>query len=556
MQDESKRRLLIVGLLLGMFFSSLDQTIVGTAMPRIIGELGGLALLTWVTIGYMLSSTTVVPIAGKLADLFGRRTVYLTGMGIFLAGSALCGTAQDMTQLILFRALQGLGGGMLMPMSMTIVGDIFPPEQRGKWQGLMGAVFGLSSIVGPTIGGWIVDHSHWRWIFYINIPVGVVAALTIWNGLGSEKKRAGKADIDWAGVVTLVVGAVSLLLGLSLGGKEWAWGAWQTFALFGTAAIFITLFIFAERRAKDPLLNFDFFKNRTFLVANLVGFIQGFGMFGAIMFLPLFLQGVVGVSATNSGNTMIPMMAALMATSIIGGRFITKVTFRTFYMTGLALMAFGFWMMSSVSVDTTQFQAIIDIIVLGLGLGLLMPSTTLAVQTAFPPEKRGVVTAATQFFRQIGSTLGMAILGVVLNNRSLHYLNERFFPSLDANPALKAGPFGPLLEKAHQDPQGLFNVLLAPKALEAIPAPYRKLLTEPLKLALVDSLKYVFLAAMSILLVGVVVAVFSGKARVPPMAVKKASLEEMGKELLAEDANCDGVPASVEPDLLRAEAAK
>ncbi len=551
MQDESRRRLLIVGLLLGMFFSSLDQTIVGTAMPRIIGELGGLSLLVWVTIGYMLSSTTIVPIAGKLADLFGRRTIYLTGMGVFLLGSVLCGTAADMTQLILFRAVQGLGGGMLMPMSMTIVGDIFPPEQRGKWQGLMGAVFGLSSIVGPTIGGWIVDNSHWRWIFYINIPVGILAAVTIWAGLHGEKRRADKVVIDWAGVVTLVVGAVSLLLGLSLSGKEFAWGSWQCLSLFATAAVFITLFILAERRAKDPLLDFGFFRNRTFLVANLIGFIQGFGMFGAIMFLPLFLQGVIGVSATNSGNTMIPMMGALMLTSIVGGRFIAKVSFRTFYVIGLGFMALAFFLMSGLSAETTQLEAILDIVLLGLGLGLLMPTTILAVQTAFPPEKRGVVTAATQFFRQIGSTLGMAILGVVLNNRSLHYLNEHFFPQIDANPMIKASPFGPMLEKAHSDPQGLFNLLLAPKALEKIPAPFRKMLTDPLKTALVDSLKYVFLAAMGILIVGMFVGLFSGNARVPPKTqAKKATFEEMGKELLAEDSACEGVPACMEPDLV------
>ena len=247
METNSKRKLLLVGLLLGMFFSALDQTIVGTAMPRIIGELGGLDILTWVSISYMRSSPTLDPIAGNLADLYGRRPLYLSGLFIFILGSALCGTSNSMTQLIFYRGLQGIGGGILMPMAMTIIGDIFPPNQRGKWQGVMGAMFGLASVIGPTVGGWIVDHSTWRWVFYINLPVGILAAVTIYYGLQGEQIRKDKVAIDFAGAGTLIVGIVSLLLGLSLGGKEYPWGSWQIIGLLSTAFVFLLTFIFIER---------------------------------------------------------------------------------------------------------------------------------------------------------------------------------------------------------------------------------------------------------------------------------------------------------------------
>jgi len=308
-------------------------------MPRIIGELGGLDILAWVTTAYMLSSTTVVPIAGKLADLFGRRILYVADIFIFMLGSALCGTSQNMTELIIYRALQGLGGGIMMPLAMTIVGDISPPEKWGKWQGIMGALFGLSSVIGPTIGGFFVDQASWRWVFYINLPVGLIAAATIFIGLQGDKSLKDKVVIDYWGAVTLVIGVVSLLLGLSLGGKDYAWGSWQITGLLTLAFVFIVVFLFIEKRVPEPILSLDLFKNRVFAVVNAVGFLMGLGMFGAIMFLPLFLQGVVGVSATASGNTMIPMMMAMMATSILGGQLITRVSFRTLFVTGMSLMA-------------------------------------------------------------------------------------------------------------------------------------------------------------------------------------------------------------------------
>ncbi|MDP4160264.1 MAG: MDR family MFS transporter [Bacillota bacterium] len=514
METNQKRKILIIGLLLGMFFASLDQTIVGTAMPRVVSELQGLDIFVWVTTAYMLTSTTVVPIAGKLADIFGRRIMYVLGIGIFMLGSALSGQAHSMTALILSRGLQGVGGGIMMPMAMTIVGDIFPPAQRGKWQGIMGALFGLSSIVGPTIGGWIVDHSTWRWVFYINIPVGLLAAVTIFVGLSGEKRAKENVVIDYAGVITLIVGVVSLLLGLSLGGRDYPWGSWQTLTLFATSIIFLIAFILVERKAEDPILSLHLFENRVFTAVNIVGFLMGFGMFGAIMFLPLYLQGVLGVSATSSGNTMIPMMAAMMITSIFGGKLVTKLQFRVQLALGMSIMSIGFFMMSTMNVNTTQSSAILNIVVLGLGMGLVMPTLTIAVQSVFPPSERGVVTAATQFFRSIGSTLGMTILGVVMNHYSASYLKSGFIPVVQKIPGMQAGPFAGMLAKAEADPQGLFNILLSPDAMKAIPQQMQQIMLPPLKSALANSLHYVFLVAMGIVFVGIIASLLIGDAKI------------------------------------------
>lgn len=551
MQNESKRKILILGLVLGMFFSALDQTIVGTAMPRIIGDLGGLSILTWVTTAYMLTSTTIVPIAGKLADVFGRRIMYVGGLVIFMLGSALCGTSDSMTQLIIYRGIQGIGGGILMPLAMTVIGDIFPPDKRGKWQGLMGALFGLSSIVGPTIGGWIVDHANWHWVFFINLPVGILAAIVIYIGLSGEVIKKNKVVIDFPGAITLVIGVVSLLLGLSLGGKDYPWGSWQIISLFCIAAVFIIGFIFIEHRAEDPVLSLGLFKNRVFTVSNIIGFLMGLGMFGAIMFLPLFMQGVLGVSATNSGNAMIPMMIAMIVTSIIGGQLVSRVGFRPQLTVGMALMSIGFYLLSTMGLDTTRFVVSSYIVVLGLGMGLVMPTITIAVQSAFPPEQRGVATSSTQFFRSIGGTLGVTILGVVMNHRSIGLLQKEFFPAVEKIPGLTTGPIAGMFAKAHSDPQGLFNTLLSPRALELIPAQLQQVIIPPLKLAMTQSLHLVFLVAMSITIVGIFISLLIGNVRIEKQKHRPFA-EEAGREFLAEGAPPEAivVPSNLEPDLI------
>lgn len=547
---ETKRKLLLVGLFLGLFFAALDQTVVGTAMPRIIGELGGLSIMTWVTTAYMLSSTTIVPIAGKLADLYGRRIIYVTGITVFIIGSALCGISSSMTQLILFRGLQGIGGGIMMPLSMTIVGDTFPGEERGKWQGFIGAMFGLSSVVGPTIGGWIVDNSSWQWVFYVNLPIGVVSAVAIYFGLQGEKRLVDKAVIDYAGAISLIVATVALLLGLNLGGTDYPWISVQILGLLGLSLLAWIIFARVENRAAEPILSLDLFKNRIFTITNIIGFLMGLGMFGAIMFLPLFLQGVIGVSATNSGNTMIPMMLSMVVTSIIAGRFISRFSFRSIFATGMFLMAVGFYLLSTMSVHATIVTATLYIVILGVGMGLIMPTVTMAVQSAFTAEKRGVATSATQFFRSIGGTLGMTVLGVVFNYHSKAAMEQNFFPVIKGVPMLQSGPLGTMVQTAHEDPQALFNILLSPATLEAIPLPIQQILLPPLKAILADSLHLVFLVAMAIILVGMLMSYFMGDAGLVKK-VERPIAEEAGLTLFAEGVATEmEIAAELVPDLI------
>jgi EmrB/QacA subfamily drug resistance transporter len=503
------RKILITGLIIAMLFGALDGTIVGTAMPRIVGELGGLSLMTWLTTAYMLTSTTIVPIAGKLADLLGRRVIYVTGLVIFMIGSALCGMANNMTELIIYRGLQGIGGGIMMPMAMIVIGDVFTGKERAKWQGVFGGLYGLASVIGPQVGGFIVDHLNWRWVFYINLPVGILATIFIAMGL-SKYKAEGPVKFDVAGMFTMVVGVVSLLLALTFGGDKYEWTSWQIIALFAAALVFLTLFVFVERKAEEPILPMHLFKYRTFIVLNGIGFLMSVGMFGAIMFVPFFMQGVVGVSATQSGTIMTPMMITMIIGSIIGGRTVYKIGVKTQLFIGMVIMAAGFGLLSTMDVDTSEWTATLYMIILGLGMGLVMPILTLALQESFPKSELGVVTSSSQFFRAIGGTFGMTILGAVMNHRSSQLLDDRLMPMLRSLPVQAKGMVDRFAHMIHDDPQGLYSVLFSPEALEKIPPQMREAFVPILKHSLVDSLHSVFLFGL-IFVIGGTVLVFGLK---------------------------------------------
>jgi EmrB/QacA subfamily drug resistance transporter len=503
------RNILITGLIIAMLFGALDGTIVGTAMPRIVGELGGLSLMTWLTTAYMLTSTTVVPIAGKLADLLGRRVVYVTGLVVFMVGSALCGMANNMTELIIYRGLQGIGGGIMMPMAMIVIGDVFTGKERAKWQGVFGGLYGLASIIGPQVGGFIVDHLNWRWVFYINLPVGILATIFIAMGL-SKYKAEGPVKFDLAGMVTMVVGVVSLLLALTFGGDKYEWTSWQIIALFAVALVFLTLFVFVERKAEEPILPMHLFKHRTFTVLNGIGFLMSVGMFGAIMFVPFFMQGVVGVSATKSGTIMTPMMITMIIGSIVGGRTVYKIGVKSQLFIGMVVMAAGFSLLSTMDVDTSEWTATLYMIILGLGMGLVMPILTLALQESFPKSELGVVTSSSQFFRAIGGTFGMTVLGAIMNHRSSQLLDDRLMPMLQSLPAQAKGMVDRFAHMIHDDPQGLYSVLLSPEAMAKIPPQMRETFVPILKQSLVDSLQSVFLFGL-IFVVGGTLLVFGLK---------------------------------------------
>ncbi|MES1051295.1 MFS transporter [Bacillus thuringiensis] len=511
-QENQNRKLLLIGLIIAMLFAALDGTIVGTAMPRIVGDLGGLSLMTWLTTAYMLTSTTVVPIAGKLADLLGRRNVYITGLVIFMIGSALCGMANGMTELIIFRGIQGLGGGIMMPMAMIIIGDMFTGKERAKWQGIFGALYGLASVIGPQVGGWIVDAVNWRWVFYINLPVGILATIFIAMGLKSHK-QTGPIKIDIAGIFTMILGVVSLLLALTFGGKDYAWDSWQIIGLFALAVIGIVSFVIVETKAEEPILPMHFFENRTFTILNAIGFFMSIGMFGAIMFVPFFMQGIVGVSAAESGTIMTPMMITMIVMSIIGGQLVLKVGVKPQIIAGMLIMAGGFWLLTTMDMHTTKLTATSYMMVIGLGMGLVMPTLTLALQESFPKKDLGVVTSSSQFFRQIGGTFGITILGSIMNNTSGTTLTKNLVPVLDTFPKEAGQMVTKFKDMIHTDPQGLYSMLFSPEALKQMPEAFANSIVPILKNSLVDSLHTVFLTGLVFIVVGAIFTIFLQKIK-------------------------------------------
>jgi|SRR5579884_835415 len=415
----SKQRLIpiVIGLMLGMLLAALDQTVVTTALPTVVRELGGEAQsYTWVITAYLLASTVGVPIYGKLSDIYGRRVFFMAGMIVFLLGSALSGTSQNMTQLILYRALQGLGAGALMPIAQAIIGDIFPPAERGKWQGLFIAVFGLATIVGPVLGGYITDNWGWRWVFYVNMPVGAVAF--VMAGIVMPKLVARRQHtIDYLGAIALILWSVPLLVAVSLGGSEWAWNAWQSVTLFAVAAVMLVAFLAIELRAAEPIINPRLLKSSIFSVSVGTTFLLSAGMFGAITFLTVFVQIVLGETATNSGVILTPMMLGFIVSSIVGGQLLSRTgRYKILALTGFAVAAVGMFLLSRMDVTTSNGEVVRNMVVTGLGIGVMMSLFTIVVQNAFPFRMLGEVTATLSFFRSMGGTIGLAVLGAIMSN--------------------------------------------------------------------------------------------------------------------------------------------
>jgi EmrB/QacA subfamily drug resistance transporter len=415
----SRRRIaaVIVAVMLGMLLSAVDQTVVGTAMPRIIADLNGLSHYAWVATAYLLASTASMPIWGKLSDAFGRKRFFILGMVIFMGGSALCGQANGMTELIAFRALQGLGAGAMMPISQAIIGDIFPPAQRARWSGVLMSVFAVATIIGPLLGGWITDNYSWRWVFYVNLPVGI-AALTAAAVALPGHVSLHKHSIDYGGATLLVTAAVPLLLAFSWAGSEFTWGSWQIISLFAFSGLTWLAFYLRELRAAEPVINPRLFQNSIFRVSALASMLQSAAMFGAIMFLPLFVQGVQGKSATNSGIILMPMMLGAMVTSIGAGQILAKTgRYKWLVVGGFACVTLGAFLLSRMGVTTSTASLAVNMVVMGLGLGISMSSFTVIVQNQYPSHRLGEVTGGLQFFRSIGGTVGMAIFGTILNNQ-------------------------------------------------------------------------------------------------------------------------------------------
>ncbi|HET8977446.1 MAG TPA: MDR family MFS transporter [Solirubrobacteraceae bacterium] len=405
------------GLMLVLLMAALDQTIVSTALPTIVGDLGGLSHISWVVTAYLLAQTAVTPIYGKLGDLYGRKIVLQVALVVFLAGSALCGAAQSLTELILFRALQGLGGGGLMVGTMAAIGDVVPPRDRGRYQGIFGAVFGLASVIGPLLGGFFTTSLSWRWIFYVNVPLGVLAFAVLAATLPSRRDEVHhRIDYLGAGLLAAALSAVVLLC--TLGGTSYPWGSPTIVGLGVAAVVLVVAFVVVERRAAEPVLPPRLFSDRVFSVTSAIGLVVGFALFGSVTYLPLFLQVVLGASPTGSGLQILPLMVGLLITSISSGQIISRTgRYKPFPIMGTAIMVLGLWLLSTMTPHTTRLVASGYMFVLGLGLGLVMQVLVLAVQNAVDYRDLGVATSGATLFRSIGGSVGTAVLGSIFSNR-------------------------------------------------------------------------------------------------------------------------------------------
>ncbi len=503
--------LTMVGVLMVMLLASLDQTIVSTAMPRVIADLQGFDRYTWVSTAYLLTSTVMVPIYGKLSDLFGRKPIFLFGVVVFLLGSMLSGASQSMNQLIAFRALQGIGAGALMPIAIAIVGDLFTPRERGKWQGLTGGVWGLSAIIGPTLGGWITENTSWRWVFYVNLPIGIAAMLVLIFLMPNLRGKAKQVSIDYVGAALLVLGTVPLLLGFTWAGNLYDWMSPQIIGLFAWSLVTLTGFMFyearLERRHGQPIIEPSLFKNSIFAVSTIVTVIFGMGLFGSIFFIPLFVQGVVGTSATNSGLILTPLMLTSIVGSIVSGQLVSRLgKYKWIAIFGMVVSVAGALLLVRLNVNSTNNDVLLTMLVLGLGMGFGMALYNLIVQNALP-QKIGQATSAMVFFRQIGGTVGLAAMGSVMTSAYLPAFHnalpaavKQFVPanvlSFFDNPQILLSPDALAKMQAGAAAKGPQALALFNQIIEAV------------KIGLTQGIHNVFILSLALMIAGLVAVFF------------------------------------------------
>jgi EmrB/QacA subfamily drug resistance transporter len=520
-QKKSNIRWTIVGLMLGLLLASLDQTIVSTAMPTIVGEFGGLDKFVWVFSAYLIANVISMPIFGKLSDMYGRKKFFLLGLIVFMIGSALCGTSTNMLQLIIYRVIQGIGGGALLPITFTIVFDLFPPEKRGKMQGLFGAVFGISSVLGPLAGAYFTDHVNWKWIFYINLPLGVISFLLITVFYHATLPNNPNQKIDWFGTITFAASVLCLMFGLELGGKEFAWNSLQSCSLFGGFAVLLALFLWIETKVSSPIVPLHLFRNKLFTSSMGASLFYGALLMSAASYIPLFIQGVYEGSATSAGQVLTPMMLGVVASSAFGGRLIGKTSYRNILLVSCALLLIATSLLSTLSYFspewiksmytlfgaaapqlTPRWMVVVYMIFMGLGIGMSFPVTSMSSLHNVGPQLRGTVTSLVSFFRSIGSAIGVTVLGSVQSAALKTRLTE-----LLPNSGMSQNPMDP-------------RALLQPEVRAHIPPQ----VLEKMTVGLADSIGFVFLCALLMAAAVLIFVLLMGKAKmeIPAHAKQKA----------------------------------
>lgn len=503
-----KRKVTImIAIMAAMFFAAINQTITSTAMPRIIAILDGMDYYTWTINIYLLTSTIATILVGKLSDMFGRKPFILIGILFFMLGAFLTGTSDNVYQFIIYRGIQGIGAGIIQSTAFTAVGDLFPPRERGKWMGLMTAVFGFSSVLGPTLGGYLVDHIDWHWLFWIFLPLGVVAFIMILTLFPKVDRKHGQS-VDYVGSLFLTTTIVPLLLAFSWAGTEYEWGSWQILSLLGATVVSALIFIYVETLVKEPILPLHLFKNGVVTVSNLIGFIMNFGLMGAMIYISFYVQGVLAISPTYAGYVTIPMSLCMVITSAITGQLIAKIgKYKRFALIGMPVMIIGMGLM--IFMDNIA-MTIVSTIIFGIGLGLGMPVFSLATQNAVSHKELGVVTASTQLFRNLGGTIGIAVMGTVMSNSLTKHLKEALqspsapdFSSLDPKTAQGLLAFA--------NPQTLMNKPLVEKTEASLPEQARALfvqMIDSIRHALGDTLSTVFLTGTLVLVVALILVFF------------------------------------------------
>lgn len=511
----NKRKLSIMGAILAaMFFAAINQTIIGVAMPRIIAKLGGMEYYTWVITIFMLTSTVATILVGKLSDMYGRKPFLMVGIGIFMAGAFLCGLSTNIYELIIYRGIQGLGAGIIMSLAFTAVGDLYAPRERARWTGVMSGVFGLSSVFGPALGGYIVDHLDWHWVFWIFLPLGIVAFFMIAVLFPKVERRAGET-VDYTGSAVLTVIIVSLLLAFSWAGQgkdQFAWTSWQILGLFGISAVATVIFIFVESRAKNPVLPLSLFKNSVVTVSNMVGFFMNMGMMGAIIYVPFFVQGAKGISPTLSGYVTMPMSVAMIVTMAISGQIIAKTgKYKKMALAGLVIMTVGMTLLHYMNVDTSIYLTSLYMCIMGLGLGMSMPVFSLTVQNAVEPKMLGVVTASSQLFRSLGGTIGIAVMGTVMASRLVSKMQELMSPAETGAALAQIDPAIAAQMQQFLDPQELMDQPKLAEFQSQLPADLLVLfnrIVESLRESLSYAVTSTFLAGSIVTLVAIVLTLF------------------------------------------------